>query len=153
VLSSVTSQNPKVGEERVQQFEREHGIHLPESYRGFLLENNGGHPEPDVFPIQGFESNPFGVLQIFFGLSAVAKTSDLDWVLSDISPFVPAGILPIGCTEGGDFVCMDLRRRPHPIVYWDRRPFWGTDIWNEADLYPIAKDFQQFLTLIHRRIF
>src|SRR5207302_263367 len=85
------------------------------------------------------------VLQTFFGLDAAIQTSDLDWVLRDVSPHIPLDILPIRCTDGDDFVCIDLRKRSCPVVYWDRMPFWGTDLWSEADLYPITDNFDQLL--------
>jgi hypothetical protein len=57
MLQTVVSSNPTISAEDVAAFEKLHGIALPESYRKFLIEHNGGRPTPTVFPISGLEKN------------------------------------------------------------------------------------------------
>ncbi len=66
-------------------------------------------------------------------------------VLSDHFELIPSGIIPIACTDGYDLVCLDLRQESAPIVCWDRRSFWGTDVWSERDLHPVADNFEALL--------
>ena len=48
---------------------------LPASYQSFLLRNNGGRPVPSAFPIEGFNNNPTGVIQAFFGVDATEQAA------------------------------------------------------------------------------
>jgi len=137
--------NPPVNEQEVMTFARRHSLNLPKEYREFLVRYNGGEPIPPTFPIQGFPNNPFGDVQVFFGLNAVDETGDLNAIMADLKGLIPAGILPIACTGSDDFVCLDLRGGKERIVFWDRVPFWGANIWNEDDLYFIASNFDAFL--------
>ena len=141
----IVEPNAPTTEEAILSFERRHGLKLPETYRRFLLRSNGGRPVPATFPIRGFPDNPNDDIQVFFGLGSDVRTDDLYAVLSDLNSLIPAGVLPIASTGGDDFVCLDLREKSAPVVFWDRRPFWGTDEWSEHDLYPVASDFEAFL--------
>jgi len=114
-----------------------------------MLRTNGGRPVPPAFPIGDLPNNPAGVIQAFFGLNASIRSHDLEAVLSELEGLIPSGVLPIACTDGDDFICMDLRGPGGCIVFWDRRSFWGTELWNEDDLYPVAKDFQAMLEALH----
>lgn len=145
MLRRVNEPNPQITEADVRRFESKHDIVLPECYRQFLLQYNGGRPQPTDFPIRGFANNPFGAVHEMFGISLKNSVYDLDSVLTELEGTVPHGLVPIGCTEGDDFVCLDLRQRGEPVVYWDRRPFWGNNIWKEEYLYPIADSFGDFL--------
>ena len=139
-----------VDEGQIMSFAGRYGLDLPSGYRDFLLKSNGGRPVPAAFPIEGFLNNPVDVIQDFFGLNATIPTSDLDHVMTkEVIGLIPKGILPIACTDHYDFVCIDLRKKGNPVVYWDRRPFWGNEVWNEDDLYPVAETFQMFLDSLH----
>ena len=52
--------------------------------------------------------------------------------------------MAIACTGLADYICLDLRNSQERVVFWDNRPFWGTGVWNEADLYPIANTVAEF---------
>lgn len=145
MLRRVFEPNAPVSDSEITSFEERHRLLLPRSYRIFLLQTNGGRPEPPTFPIEGFLDNPLGDVQVFFGLNANEPTEDLDQVLNEIAESVPAGILPVGRTAGDDFICLDLRKRGAPVVFWNRVPFWGSNIWIENDLYPVAHDFDNLL--------
>jgi hypothetical protein len=149
MLCKILEPNAPVDADRISSFEERHEISLPKAYRDFLLRHNGGQPEPAAFPIEGMPDNPYGGVQAFFGLDANLLTEDLDLVLADLAGLIPAGILPIACTDGDDFVCLDLRRLTGPVVYWDRVPFWGENVWDERDLYPVADDFGTFLNELY----
>jgi len=150
MLHQMKKSNPPVNEQDVMAFAQRHSLELPKEYREFLVRYNGGRPMPSAFPIDGFPNNPIGDIQVFFGLNAVEEGDDLDVVLADDAGLIPVGILPIACTDGVDFVCLDLRSGKERVVYWDRVPFWGANVWNEEDLYFIAPDFDAFLRSLHK---
>jgi hypothetical protein len=149
VIRTVVDLNAPIDEQRLKSFEDRHDLGLPEAYRRFLLQHNGGQPVPAAFPIRGFPGNPVGVLQAFFGLDSSIKTLDLDETLLELDGVAPSGIVPIGCTGTDDFVCLDLRAGGSSVVFWDRKPFWGSGIWSEGDVYLVADGFESFMEELH----
>ncbi|HEY9172941.1 MAG TPA: SMI1/KNR4 family protein [Verrucomicrobiae bacterium] len=145
MLREIVEPNSPISESEISVFESRFRLALPHQYRQFLLTNNGGRPVPSAFPILGFSANPRGNIQAFFGLGATIGTEDVALVLSQLVHDVPAGILPVACTGCDDFLCLDLRKPSAPVRFWDRRPFWGSNKWSEADLYPVTKDFASLL--------
>ncbi len=145
MLRTILEPNGKIAQDDINSFALRHQLVLPPSYVAFLLRYNGGQPEPAGFPIEGLADNPLGAIQVFFGIKAKNPTEDLDRVLTEECSKIPHGVVPIACTEGDDFVCIDLRDPGCPVLFWDRRLFWGSNLWNEQDLYSIAQDFDSFL--------
>jgi penicillin-insensitive murein DD-endopeptidase len=82
MLRAVHDANPPITREELQSFARRYNLQLPKAYEEFLLRNNGGRPEPEMFPIEGLENNPFGGIQAFFGLNASIVTEDLEKILT-----------------------------------------------------------------------
>lgn len=149
MLREVTKSNPPVDEVTLTSFEACHNLALPSGYREFILESNGGRPVPPGFPIHGLQNNPAGVIQAVFGLNASIRSHDIALILRELEHLIPPGILPIACTDGDDYLCIDLRKPGCPVVFWDRRSFWGTDLWNEDDLYAVAGNFEELLASLH----
>lgn len=145
MLREVQTDNRALTKEELQRFAEKANLDIPEPYLRFLQQYNGGRPVPDIFPIEGLPLNPDGAIQVFFGLGDTVPAVDLENVLNDLSASVPRGIFPIACTDGGDYICLDLRKPEKPVVYWDRREFWGNEVWKERYLYPIAPNFEAFL--------
>jgi hypothetical protein len=129
----------------IEEFEPSHSVTLPGLYKEFLLTTNGGRPKTPAFPIEGMPLNPIGVVQFFFGIHANLSVYDLVEIFDEFRNRIPDGILPIACTGGGDYVCLDLRKGQDRVVFWDNRPFWGTGEWRERDLYRVAASFAEFL--------
>jgi hypothetical protein len=150
MLQKVTEPNARITAQELQSFSDRHGMKLPMPYQEFILAvNGGGYPVPSAFPIAGLADNPLGVLQALFGINAARETEDLDRVLEELQDSTPKGVLPIGCTEGYDLVVLDLRRADAPVLFWDRRSFWGSNVWDENDLYLVAENFRSFLDVLH----
>lgn len=145
MLTIMHEQNSPITREDISEFASRHEIVLPDAYVAFLLKNNGGRPEPGAFPIHGMPDNPFGIIEVFHGINSKNDTDDLGWILAEVCTYTPKGLVPIACTGTGDYVCIDLRRPNSPVVFWDTKPSWGNNIWNEKDLYPVAESFESFL--------
>jgi len=150
MLRRIVESNQPTSEAAIDAFEQRFGVKLPKSYRKLMLKHNGGRPEPDTFPVQGFSNNPVAGIQVFFGFN-VNESSDMASVLAleMTEELFPTGFIPFACTDGYDFICFDLRKGSAPVVYWDRRPYWGNCIWKEEYLYPITQDFGAFLDSLH----
>ena len=144
----ITDGNPPTSLPAIEEFEQSHGLSLPGSYKEFLLQANGGRPLTATFPIKGLALNPFGKVHFFFGIGAQLPVYDLVKTFDWFRHRIPAGIVPIACTAGSDYICLDLREEQGKVVYWDNRPFWGTGIWREQDLYHVADSFDEFITVM-----
>lgn len=149
MLREVTKSNPPVDAGTLASFEAFHNLALPRVYREFMLRSNGGRPVPAGFPIRDLPNNPAGAIQAIFGFNASIRSHDIVAILRELDHLIPPGILPIACTDGDDFLCIDIRKPGGPVVFWDRRSFWGTDLWNEDDLYPVAGSFEELLASLH----
>jgi len=145
MLLETKSANASTTLAAIEAFERERDLVLPATYKDFLLASNGGVPETPIFPIQGMELNPFGGVQVFFGIDAKFSTSDLAETYDLYAGGIPAHIVPIASNGMGDYICLDLRGGGEKVVFWDKRPFWGTGEWRESDLYHVADSFEEFL--------
>ena len=61
----IKDQGPKLSGQDIDSAEHDFGISFPKSYRRFLLEHNGGRPDPDTIDIPGHPQSPTDV-QVFF---------------------------------------------------------------------------------------
>jgi len=135
--------NEPTSGQAIAELENALSIALPEAYRSFLMNANGGRPLRPVFPIAGMHSNPTGHVNFFFGIGASPESYDLQKTNEFYA--LPKGIVLIAENGMGDYVCLDLRNGKEHVVFWDHRHFWGTGEWREKDLYHIARSFGEFL--------
>jgi len=140
------SGNPPIHQRDLDTFESDWGGNLPQSYKDFLLRNNGGRPDKSVFPIAGFSEGSFGSIQVLFGLNTIVKSSDLRWRIKNRTSRFPAGLLEIACTDGSDLVCIDTEAENVPVDFLDHIPSWGNGIWKPEALYFVAASFPEFLS-------
>ena len=123
-------------------------VRLPEEYKAFLKQNNGGYPDPSYFPIHGFENNPVGTIQVFFRTDGPIKSSNLDWNYRTFLGRIPENLFPIACEDGGSLICLSLSGSDKGAVYyWD---YYGESQPPSYDnVYQIAGTFQGFLDSLH----
>ena len=128
--------------------EKKLGVNLPEAYKTFLKQNNGGRPDPKFFPILGFENNLVGQVLDFFGIDDPVKSCSLDWNYNIMRGRMPDNLFPIACEDGGSLICLSLSGPDKGAVY-----YW--DYYGEAqppsydNVYQIAGTFEGFLDSIH----
>lgn len=118
------------------------GRALPDSYRRFLLQHNGGSPTPDVVDVPSAPGTPTDI-QVFFGLGRSVASSDLAWNLDLINERCPGRqVLPIACDSGGNLFCLDLAQSDRmPVLYCDLDT-------GAAAFFDVARDFDSFLCAI-----
>jgi hypothetical protein len=150
MLTEFLGSNRPLSPQEIRDFEKRWKVELPDSYRMFLLKNNGGRPVPATFPIEGMENNPFGTIQQFFGLNTSVPTEDLNWILGNLGVPRPEGLLPIACTSGSDFVCINTHSGS--VFFWDRMASWGKRRSNAKDFFPIANSFDDLIAKLHERV-
>lgn len=60
---------PRTTEDLIGQYEQVIGVTLPPGYRAFLLNYNGGTPNPNCFPVPGGRKNRLEAIRAFFPLT------------------------------------------------------------------------------------
>jgi hypothetical protein len=115
-------------EAAVRALERRIGGELPEDYRRFVLEHDGGSPEVNELDIPGTDDTA-GVND-FMSLRQIHEDLDM------YSDRVPAEMIPIAFAEGGNLIMLGLRD--------GRVFFWDHELEDAQPLFPLAPDFGTF---------
>lgn len=141
-MVEIVERGDPIGEADVAALEREIGVKLPESYRRFLLLNNGGRPRPDIVNIVDLQGGCSDV-QVFFGIGQSFQSDNLAWNFRLIEDRHPGRhILPFACDSGSSLFCFRLTgERRHQVIFCDMTDPNGT-------LYEVAPDFETFMTKI-----
>ena len=145
---TMADQGRSVNDEDIRTLEKNLAVNLPEDYKVFLKTNNGGCPDPQFFPIEGFENNPLGQVQVFFRIDGPIKSSRLDWNYQVMAGRIPENLFPIACEDGGSLICLSLAGPDRGAVYyWD---YYGEHKPPSYDnVYLIAGSFEGFLDSLH----
>jgi hypothetical protein len=130
------------------EMEKKLAVSLPEDYKTFLKQYNGGRPDPKFFPIFGFKNNTVGQVQDFFGIDDPFESCRLDWNFQTFFGRIPDNLFPIACEDGGSLICLSISGSDKgAIYYWD---YYGeTQPPSYDNIYQIAGTFQGFLDNIH----
>lgn len=127
--------------ESLEALEEQLGAHLPETYRRFLREHNGGQPTPDVVDVDGLPGSPTDI-QVFFGIGCTVESSEIEWNRRTFSGRIPSRMLPIACDSGGGLFCLSLSGQDSgSVIYVDAQGPMSIE-------YPVATDFDAFLRKI-----
>lgn len=107
-----------LSEEQVKAFEAKIGYPLPEDYRAFLLQHNGGEPEYPNFQfhllLDGETLLGEDHIQDFFGLDL------LQWEYDTLFRRIPKNLLAIASDWSGSVVCISLYGEDKGKIYlWD----------------------------------
>lgn len=117
----VESTPPKAG--AIAELERKIGSVLPEDYRRFVEQYDGGFPEPPRFPItwsgQPWARRfPYDDVSIFFGPSRPSP-SNLLVEQERYRDRVPRDTLPIGMDPGGSLLLLGISgQRRGQVLFW-----------------------------------
>jgi len=120
---------------------------LPDDYRSFLLEYNGGKPEENIFAIPKTKKQ-CGVT-CFFGIYNSKKATDLVTERARFSDRLPAHILPIASAKDGNLVCLSLASPDFGSLY-----LWDHELENESpsgeSLLKILPSFSEFMAALQK---
>lgn len=135
---------PQPSLSQVEALERRIGITLPDDYRRFLLEFNGGYfNEPDIEPV--VEGCPRDALTFLNGIGASHPEAELatpgDLVTFDDND--PPKIIPIGGTPLGSLIILDTAPGDGNGEIYFKQAF--------GDFYWLAEGIEEFFTLLRPR--
>jgi hypothetical protein len=146
---TATTAGAPVDDARLDTLQRDLGASIPAAYRAFLLNSNGGEPTLDHYPIHGMVDNPFGEIRMFLGVDAREEYDDLEVTRSQLSDRLPAELLAIGYSSGGDMICLSLRPSDYgEVFFWDSHAESDPASWSRSgytNVYFVAKDFETFI--------
>jgi hypothetical protein len=120
---------PPISLTDLQQANASLGFDIPESYCSFLLESNGGQPDPNYF-IKLNEKGEIIIdlsINVFWGINLSDTKLDLVAKQALLSDRIPNDLLPIGDDGIGNKICLGIKEYNKGKVYM----WWHDD---EADI-------------------
>ena len=122
MLKSMTNTAP-VASSAIQDFERRIGIQLPDDYRSFLEQYNGGCPEPEVFHMRWHDQDlarrfAYDMVDFLYGIDR-GSPHDLFINWQCFQDRVPKDTIPIGNDPGPNMILLGVSgaRRGH-VLFW-----------------------------------
>jgi len=107
-------------EESIQQLEAKLGSRLPEDYRRFLTDLNGGRPDPSSFVFETKAGLNDSAVRYFLTLDSGEIRYTIPNYLNTYKDRIPKGVLPIGCDSFGNLVLLDVcSKSPGSVYFWD----------------------------------
>lgn len=139
-MAKIESSN-KLTLEQIEQFEIKSEIKLPEKYKAFLLQWNGGYTEPSLFKIS--EEQGTSVVNVLNGIGDMYD--NLEKVIDLYEGRLPKGFIPIGDDPGGNVICLGTKE-PYceAIYFWDHEQECENPD-DMSNMYFLAKDICDFL--------
>jgi hypothetical protein len=135
--------------EKLEEFEQNYGIKLPDDYRSFLLRYNGGSPEPGIVDFVQYGDNQSDIVNYLCGIHNGEYWASLEWYTQTYKGRIPVGFIPFGYDPGGNLYLLGIDGIHLGKVY-----FWDHE--NEAGLLDeepsfenmsfIANSFAEFLS-------
>lgn len=144
-MVKVISSNEKLTIAQIEQFEERNNLKLPNKYRLFLLQWNGGYTEPSQFMISE-EQGP-SVVNVLNGIGDMYD--NLDKVIDIYEYRLPEGFIPIGDDPGGNVLCIGTKEPYNENIY-----FWDHEEEHEnpedmSNMYFLASDILEFLDKLY----
>ncbi len=142
--------NNPINEKDIVKFEQQIGASLPNDYKSFLLNFNGGKPEHYIFP----ETDKLYSLAIdkLYGLNTENKTSNLYWNYDILNGYqrIMDQFIPIGSAINGDQFVLGISGDFTGKVYlWDHNQEIPYDEFVEnklpENMYKLTDSFDEFM--------
>ena len=109
-----------LADESLHRLETEVGSRLPEDYRAFLKEFNGGEPDPSGFVFYADDGPSDSSVRYFLTLDPNATHYNVFDFLRRYADRIPKGVMPIACDSFGNLVIIDVGAKAFGSVYfWD----------------------------------
>jgi cell wall assembly regulator SMI1 len=131
----------------IRSLEQKIGFPLPQDYRQFLLQYNGGVPKPERFAFRIPSGEQVSLVRVFFSLDENDPYYNLLRKLSVNEGYIPESCLPIGEDPFGNLILLELSKSHQGNVYfWDHESEGGDDLRDNMAL--IAGNFTEFTRLL-----
>lgn len=138
------NRNPPASPDDIERVEEKIGALIPESYRGFILNENGGDPQFIEYPLADLDT--YSDVNTFFGFGVEPGVESELEELKRHDSFA-LGMLPVACDGYGNLLLLDLREGREDVLYWDRLQDFPQSS-DGYDCYLIANSFVEFLRVL-----
>ena len=138
-MKNMMKENKPITEAQLIEFEQYVDAKLPEDYRRFLLDCNGGYPDRAYSFIP--EENAPIIVDYFYGIGD--SVNDMKRVYDDYEGVLPNGFISIGDDPGGDEFILGLSESEHEGQVF----FWLHDQPHDEEMentYFISNSFNEF---------
>ncbi|ANB59920.1 SMI1/KNR4 family protein [Anoxybacteroides amylolyticum] len=127
----------------IDEFEQYIGFSLPEDYRHFLLQYNGGKPRERYYSFFVEELNESIPLNVLYGLDTDIEQVNLKVWHDEYRDDLIENCIIIGSDPGSGMIVLVNDNEERGVYYWDHS--WHFDQSNEENnLYKISDSFQNF---------
>ena len=135
-------------EEMLNQLEAQGGFTLPDDYRRFMSEFNGGRPEPSGFVFATVDGKSDSAVRYFLTLDAREERYTIQEYLDRYRDRIPQKMLPIACDSFGNLVLLDAgAKAAGAVCFWDHEKESMDDTaWDNVAV--VAPSFTEFLNAL-----
>jgi hypothetical protein len=133
-----------VSSEQIGEYEHRLCVSLPQSYRQFLLADNGGYPVPNRLLVPECGET---LVDVLYGMREEGQPYDLLSEQEQVRDFgqIPEGWLRIGHDPGGNSLLLCTEgEKCGQVYYWDSAAFFEGSS-DEGNTYPVAESIQALL--------
>lgn len=135
-------------EDQITSFEQEHSLKLPDEYRDFLKQHNGGRPEPASFRYTNPNlEDPTSIVNRLAGINS-EHFDTLQKYLIITEGWIHRSLLPIGIDWFGNYICIKLIGEDIGKIYFWHHEEAGEAV-HEKNIYFIANGFNEFLNNLY----
>lgn len=145
----------KVYEEDVVEVENSLGIKLPEDYKEFIIQMNGGTPDEDMlydFYDEVLELENTSIIREFFSLYAddTILKNNLKVIYNTMKneKTIPADMIPIADDPAGNIISLSLNRNDYGFIYYLNHEFEDVET-GYLIKSKIANSFKDFIDCLY----
>jgi len=140
-MAKIINSHKKLTIEEIKEFETENQVSFTKKYKEFLIQWNGGYPEPNLFRVS--DEQGVSVLNEFYGIGDMYSNL-ADYI--DIYEYrLPDGFLPIANDPGGNIICLGTQEPYYEKIYfWDHEQE-PEDAEDMSNMYFLADNIDDFL--------
>lgn len=122
------------------EFEEKIGARLPEDFREYLLQYNGGLPKPNNFNIH----NDCSSIHHMFGIHKGPEYSSLKWNVEIKKNAIPNLLMPFADDPFGNILCIGVKGDVKGEIY-----FWDHEVCEDGDWTDIVKISDSFTLFLN----
>jgi hypothetical protein len=138
--------------ERLEEFEAKIGSRLPEDYREFLINHNGGKPMPCDFVVTEKEGSDS--LHVIYGIHCGPSYANLEEVNALYSGRIPRSLITFAEDPFGNAICIGINGDNSGKVF-----FWDHELESDDEVEPdyenitlLAESFSEFLSGLYEHV-
>ena len=130
----------KADQSDLDEFESRYLFSLPEEYKDFLKNQNGGRLNGLYVFAEEY------VVHAFLGINNKQDHFDLTQEYDELAKMLPKKFLPFALDSGGNYYLINLRSKNYTIYFWDHN--LQTEGTRSTGLEKISKSFNTFVNQV-----